>query len=284
MKTIAEIAKLPSSRITKGLYGLEIEVEGVNLPTTNPSMWVMEKDGSLKTEEAWEYVMPKPTSLSVVKERLDYLAQRYKDCDSTVHESIRAGVHVHMNVQSWDIKQLITFATCYYILEDVLLKWCGESREGNLFCLRTRDAEFVLFQLVKSLQTKNLKYLNNDIIRYASLNFLSLFKYGSVEFRGMRGTGDLDLIYKWAKMIDELRQSSLQFDNPTEVVGNMSGAGEIQFMKMLLPTMWTELDYPDIDKIIRTSARRVQMLAYTVDWEAIAAKNKNIFDIEREGF
>lgn len=284
MKTISNIVRLPSGRMTNGLYGLEIEVEGENLPMTETSKWVMEKDGSLKTAEAWEYVMPKPTSLAVVKDRLDYLASRYRDCNSNVHESIRAGVHVHMNVQDWTIKQLITFSTCYYILEDAFLKWCGESREGNLFCLRTRDAEYVLFQLVRSLQNKNLKYLNNDIIRYASLNFLSLFKYGSIEFRGMRGTGDLNAIYKWVQMIDELRNSSLQFDNPTEVVGQMSGAGEIQFLKQLLPNMWAELDYPDIEKVIRTSARRVQMLAFTVDWSNIGKKNANIFDVDEGGF
>lgn len=284
MKPMKTVLKLDSSTFREELYGVEIEVEGVNLPT--PSMlssniWRTEKDDSLKTEEAWEYVTPTPLSLEGVKSSLDYLALAYTANDSEVFDSIRAGVHVHMNVQDWNVKQLFTFATAYYLVEDLLIGWCGPGREGNLFCLRARDAEFVLFRILKSLKEKNLKFLKDDIIRYSSLNYCSLFKYGSLEFRGMRGTGDLNLIYQWVQIIDDLRNASVQFDSPTTVVAMMSGDGELEFLKRILPNTHHLFEGNEkASQLIREASRRVQMLAFGINWENIGKQSVNIFKQE----
>jgi len=278
MKNVATLVGIPEEAMRTELYGVEIEVEGTRLPRRlHEAYWRVEQDGSLKAAEAWEYVTPGPMSLSGVKTALDYLSGEYKAYGSKVDESIRAGVHVHMNVQDWNVKQVITFATIYYILEDVLMKWCGENREGNLFCLRARDAEYVLFRLLRSLKERNLKYLKEDIIRYSSLNYCSLFKYGSVEFRGMRGTGDLDAIYEWVEIINELRESSLKFDTPVDVVSTMSGDGELQFLNRVLPTKAHLFKGTDIEQSIQESTRRVQMIAYGVNWETIGKQSVNIF-------
>lgn len=281
MKNVATLVGIPSEAIRTDHYGVEIEVEGRNLPRRLDSdIWRVEQDGSLKAAEAWEYVTPGPLSLDGVKSALDYLAAEYKQHRSVVDDSIRAGVHVHMNVQDWNIKQVVTFSTIYYILEDILMKHCGENREGNLFCLRTRDAEFVLFRLLRALTERNLKYLKEDIIRYSSLNYCSLFKYGSLEFRGMRGTGDLNAIYEWVEIIDELHHSSLKFDNPVDVVSTMSGDGQLQFLNRVLPTKAHLFKGADIEQSIEESTRRVQMIAFGVDWDSIGEQSVNPFKKE----
>lgn len=278
MKNVKTLIGIDPDAYRTDLYGVEIEVEGTNLPRRlDPDIWRVEQDGSLKAAEAWEYVTPGPLSMSGVKTALDYLSGEYKRLGTKVDESIRAGVHVHMNVQDWNIKQVVTFATIYYILEDTLMKWCGENREGNLFCLRTRDAEFVLFRLLRSLKERNLKYLKEDIIRYSSLNYCSMFKYGSLEFRGMRGTGDLSTIYEWVEIINELRESSLKFDNPVDVVSTMSGDGELQFLNRVLPTKAHLFDTKGVEDSIQESTRRVQMIAFGVDWETIGNQSVNPF-------
>ena len=185
-----------------------------------------------------------------------------------------------MNVQDWNIKQLMTFATAYYVIEDVLMTYCGENREGNLFTLRTRDAEYILFKLIAMLKERNLNQINTDIIRYASLNFYSLFRYGTLEFRGMRGTGNLEAIYDWVKVIDELYRTVIhEYEMPTDVLNSMSGHGELNFIRKLLPTMYATViaDNPNFEKQIRQSARRVQMIAYGIDWTAISKPRINIF-------
>ena len=278
MKKLKHLVAISPSYISDRRYGVEIEVEGVRLPTNLPSsVWRIETDSSLKTDEAYEYVTNGPMDLMGVKTALDILDAAYKHKKTEVFDSVRAGVHVHMNVQDWNIKELMTFSLCYYIVEDILLKWCGENREGNLFCLRTRDAEFVLFKVLETLKNRNLNILKNDIIRYSSLNYCSLFKYGTVEFRGMRGTGDLDAIYTWVKIIDELRETSQTFTDPVDVINSMSGDGEINFLHRLFPTHHELFNFPDMTKIIRNAARRVQMIAFGVDWDELSKPPVNIF-------
>lgn len=287
MNTVKDLVDIHKEYHSDNLFGLEIEVEGSSLPSTLPATyWRVEKDSSLKTAEAWEYVTPKPFDLKTIRKALDVLDSAYQLNLSNVHDSVRAGVHVHLNVQKWNIKQLMTYAVSYYLLEDILLRFCGENREGNLFCLRTRDAEFVLFKLLEVLKTRNLKPLNSDIIRYASLNYLSLFKYGTIEFRGMRGTRDLDLIYKWVGIVNELRCAVNEFTDPLDVINSMSGDGELSLIKRLLPTFADELIAiygPTFDKSIRDNARRVQMLAFGIDWNTINRPKVNIFE-EGGGF
>lgn len=282
MKSIAVLCRVNPKYISNNLYGVEIEVEGENLPTPDqvPPVWRVERDSSLKTAEAWEYVLRAPLMLDGVREALTSLDNVYKKRKSVVHDSVRAGVHVHMNVQDWNIKQVMTFSTAYYILEDILLRWCGENREGNLFCLRTRDAEYVLFKILNALKERNLKHLQSDIIRYSSLNYCSLFKYGTIEFRGMRGTPDLSLIYKWNEVLDELRTSSLNFSNPRDVLDQLSGDGEDAFLQTLLPNNYHLFQYAGADKVIRNSARRVQMIAFGVDWDTLSAPQINPFIVD----
>lgn len=279
MKTMLDILDLNPVKRTKGEYGVEIEVEGRRLPIDlDPSIWRIERDGSLRGSEAWEYVMPVPLSLKGVRKSLDYLKLNYKHNNSRIDDSIRAGVHVHMNVQSWTIKQLCSFVMCYYLLEDILVDWCGPNRSGNLFCLRTKDAESVMFALVKAIETRNLRHISGDNIRYSSLNFCSLFKYGSLEFRSMRGTGDLDLIHEWVVILDDLKKGALSFTDPLEVITSMSGQGEMQFLQRALPTTYNKFSHiKDIDKIIRKAARRVQIFAYHINWASIARPNTNPF-------
>jgi hypothetical protein len=281
MRTIKQLVGISPVYYSDKHLGLEIEVEGENLPEYVSDKWRVEQDDSLKTEEAYEYVTVKPHTLYGIKCRIKELRKAYDEKESIIHESVRAGVHVHLNVQEWNIKQVLTFATAYYVIEDVLMQFAGENREGNLFTLRAQDAEYVIFKLVKMLKDRNLNELNTDIIRYASLNYYSLFRYGTLEFRGMRGTGDLDAIYDWVRVIDELSRTAInEFSDPTEVLNSMSGHGELNFIRKLLPTTFGMVihENANYEQQIRRAARRIQMLAYTTNWADLSRPKINIFD------
>jgi hypothetical protein len=280
IKTVREIIGVP---ITKGDIGIEIEVEGIRLPTMlDPKVWRIDADGSLKGPENREYVMPMPASLKDAFNALDYLAMAYKENHSIVNDSIRAGVHIHRNVQDLTLKQLFTFIVAYFTLEKVLVQWCGDSREGNLFCLRgTEDAEFILFELMKAIEKRKLGGLKTDNLRYCSLNVCALFKYGSIEFRAMRGTSNLEEIKTWAATIDELYDNSLKFTDPTEIVLSVcSGGGEPALLKRLLPTQWSNFTHKGYTSQIRDGARAVQMLAFSTDWNSYDRPSKNPFNEE----
>lgn len=258
---------IPKLKATEGLLGVEIEVEGRRLPQDLRPYWRTDMDGSLKGAESFEYVMPKPSSLGGVKEALDFLQHSYKAARSTVDESVRAGVHVHLNVQQLTLKQFFTLTTAYFIVDELVTTFCGPSREGNHFCLRGKDAEFILFKLVEAAKTRNLRNLNDNNLRYCSYNIVSLFKYGSVEFRAMRGTGDLDAIYEWCEIVSAINDGAKKWDNPRDVLVSMSEGGEEAFLFQLLGDKVKHFEnHPELKRMIRQGARRVQMLAFGVDW------------------
>lgn len=201
-----------------GSVGLEIEVEGVSLPKVQDKIWRTEGDGSLKTDEAYEYVLKKPVSYTQIAKAIDQLGNKLSD--STIFESERAGVHVHINVQHDTVASLGTFICTYYMFETVLLNFCGQKRAGNLFCLRLQDADAPIDYLLRALKGDRFDVgsLHTDKLRYASLNLKALPTYGSLEFRGMRSTGDFKQLKIWVAMLLKLRSFSRRIDDPSKLL------------------------------------------------------------------
>lgn len=265
-------------RSTEGQYAVEIEAEGTHLPVELDKHWSVHNDGSLQAGfEAKEYVMRGPASLEGVKEALDYLDSVYKSNRTTVKETMTSGVHVHVNVQDYTPKELFTFMTTYFILEELLIKFCGDHREGNHFCLRAKDAEWIINELVDSARTHKFGNLKNDNIRYCSLNPCSLFKYGSIEFRAMRGTRDLDAIYTWVKILDRVRLSAKNFPDPAEVAKLMSIGGESQFVRTVLGEYADMFLVPGYKQMVKDGVRLIQPLAFCTDWNMYKDTSVNPF-------
>lgn len=262
-------------------FGVEIEVEGGRLPLFNKHdnevPWRCERDGSLKGKESIEYVSKTPLSLRGVAEALNFLDTAYMGNKAKVSETVRAGVHVHLNIQEWSPIELITFATTYYILEGMFVKWSGEARVGNHFCLRARDAQGVIRRLELAVTEKDWRHLNTDDVRYAALNWNSMFKYGSVEFRSMRSTRDLTKILRWVELINQLVIGAKKFNSPTEVIGAVSEfAGPERFMKYVMDDLAFEFD-PYGELGVWEGLRLVQPMAFLVDWEKFSKGKINPF-------
>jgi len=267
----------------KGKFGIEIEVEGDLLPREDGDddllghTWRVESDGSLRGRDSAEYVINEPVSLSGAKKALRVLQDAYKNRGSIVNESIRAGVHVHLNIQSYTPLELLTFATTYYILEDLFVHWSGEGRVGNHFCLRASDAPYVITKLREACAKKDWRHLNTDNIRYASLNWNSMFKYGSVEFRSMRSTATLSDIYRWVQLIDQLTKGAAKFNNPKDVIHGMSEfEGPQRFLEHVMGDMAKEFEnFKDVSLI--DSMRVVQPMAQMINWQNFNKEKVNPF-------
>ena len=232
MSKVFNTFNLPRRVAVKGDAGVEIEVEGNNLPFPE-EYWNCERDGSLRGE-AIEYVLRKPLNMPELRKALEFLDSCYKKNNTQVNESVRAGVHVHVNVQELSMIELFSFITAYIILEDLLIKYCGEYREGNLFCLRAKDAEYLLYIIEQAVQTKDYRMFDNDILRYSSMNVCSLRRYGSLEFRAMRGTRDLSLIGDWAEMLVGIRDAAVKFESAKQVVEFFNEDGAESFLEVFL--------------------------------------------------
>lgn len=265
MKTVMQWFNLPRKYKTDGDVGIEIEVEGERLPKLD-KYWKMEHDGSLRGPENIEYVLERPMSLKDARIALKYLSVQYNKYESDVHDSVRAGVHVHINVQDLNIIELYNFMTLYLILEEVLVKHCGEHREGNLFCLRTGDADYLLTQLQNAAEDKNFRQLVTDQLRYSSMNVKALGTYGSLEFRAMRGTRDLELIYNWAAVLLNLREVAKQYPSPDKIIEGFSEGEARAFLTNALGVHAEVYMFEGYERMLCDGMRRAQDVAYCVDW------------------
>jgi hypothetical protein len=272
MKNLLSLLNVPEK---DGDVGIEIEVEGSNLPPA-PLGWRKERDASLKAAESAEYVMRSPVPIAELRESLDRLRGSFKMNNAVIDDSYRAGIHTHINVQKLTIKQLMNFVALFLIMEECLVDYCAPSRRGNHFCLRAKDAEYFIQLLWRTCEEGNLKLLHTDDIRYSAMNLKSLFDYGSVEFRSLESTQDYEKIALWAEMLYNLREQAVKFSSPDKVMEAISGAGDYKNFVQEIMNKWFPIieAQPGWQKKVRNGILNAQDFAFSRDWNAI---NLNIF-------
>lgn len=262
----------------KGFIGVEIEVEGSNLPSPPElnHIWQYTRDGSLRGESL-EYVFAKPLSFPDTVNAINALKTAFKDNKGVVNDSMRAGVHVHLNVRRLTLPQLFTICACYYILEELITRSAGSSRQGNMFALRLVDAYEPVYRIATFLRSGNVSQLSSDEIRYAALNLASINKHGSIEFRQMRTPTDFSKVIRWVELLFTLYTNAPKiFSSPLDALTQFSGGGERQFILDLLGEDLANefiLCHKDFESVSRTGARFVQDFAYILtsdeDWSRL---------------
>lgn len=256
MKKIADLLRLP---VIKGDFGIEIEVEGENLvPTVASSQcpWKTEDDGSLRgrfPDQRAEYVLNKPIPYGRVKPALEYLEKHLKG--SRLDFSFRTSTHVHVNVLELNEVQLMNFIYTYLLLEEPLVNFCGAQRVNNRFCLRLQDAEGLRDCLVV-LFSQGLKKiagnLREDRIRYAALNLAALNKYGSLEFRSMRGTLDVKVLTTWVDALNSIREYAMRMQDPIAIYEEFTRNAPADFAQIVLGDTAKEFNYENFERGIQT--------------------------------
>src|SRR5690606_27696704 len=114
-----------------------------------PNFWLVHADGSLRGESA-EYVLRNPLDRVGVEKALNYLSKKLDKAECNY--SWRTSVHVHINMQKETLMTLYNLVCLAILFEDSLSKFSGPSRMGNLFCLRAKDAEFLIDIIKRSVR------------------------------------------------------------------------------------------------------------------------------------
>lgn len=236
---------------TKGDVGIEVEAElskELNYGVVLPGAWRQEGDGSLRGW-GYEFVLKKPVYYEETQQVIDDLHKHiYESNNNKILSSIRAGVHIHINVQDLTIRQMLNFLVCYYIFETALTKQCGKNREGNLFCMRNQDADYTIQMLERAVSKQDMYLVRHNNFRYAAMNFQSLFDYGSLESRALATEPSLENIKPWIDMLMKIKSASLTIDDPWTCIDNISGDGASQWaINMLGEEMFNKLDYPEFE-------------------------------------
>lgn len=218
-----EATRQDGGRIYNGdLFGVELEMEGRNVSMAvgdDVKDWLPHRDGSLRNNhgDAIEWVFAKPLSLRDSKEAVVGLFKGLDKAKARLVTSNRTSTHVHFNMSDKAVYQVINLYLVFTVLEDLLDEFCGPDRNGNLFCLSTRLAEYNLELFNRACFTYQNFRDFGDEVRYSSLNLCSLNKFGSVEFRGMRGLDNPQDVNTWLDILNELCQyACYKMVNPFE--------------------------------------------------------------------
>lgn len=200
-----KLIKTVPLRSHAGRFGVEIEVEGEHLPE-QVFGWEVHREGSLRGE-AKEYVTKGPKSFEDLEDSLLILNQIVDAFGAVVHDSHRASVHIHVNVQEMTNRQIIGAVLAFAMVEPVFMRLCGDIRDGNLFCLPSYDCG----DLPNWMNDVGAIFLAGGhwgMLRkrgkYSALNTDPLTKFGSLEFRTFPTSVETNRILKWAVWCDQV--------------------------------------------------------------------------------
>lgn len=244
------------AKAIEGLFGIEIEAEGKGMQLVDNKFWRTEDDGSLRgdyPESRAEFVLKHPITGDKVKPALVSLE---KALEGAVFDfSFRTSVHVHVNVQELTHTQLLNFIYTYLLLEEPLMTYCGKERKGNRFCLRLADAEGMLGTLKKLFYdgSESIRDFRGDDIRYSAINIAALQKYGSLEFRAMRGNLEVDTICTWVEALGKIREYAITVKDPQEVLKEFQNMEPKEFLKSVLGGVSKFFIYPRMVKDMQRS-------------------------------
>lgn len=284
-------------RRTTGDVGFEVEVEypSAALPQIVSSFvqesmsqenhaWNVSEDGSLR--HGLELVSRRPVQMKHVPNHLSNLQAIINRTTERPIWSIRTSSHIHINVQNRSFSDIFRACTFFWLVEDYLIQSQGKARIGNLFCLRNSDARSLSLNFLRDFRALE-NYTRNDFrrmpsvasnARYSSLNLAALGKFGSLEFRFLRGMFDTEELSFWARLFYNLVQNSPEVDPKTVLRRPVEDwlpevLGKEEFM------IFHER-FPDTSGIVKQVFQLSHLLAGRIDsehWEKETPNHRNTF-------
>ena len=199
--------------------GIEVEVEGDAGNANGLKYWTTVNDGSL--QGGIEYVS-EPVWGTAITGALEELGQQFKLYRP--YASFRTSVHVHLNCLDLPVDALIHLLKLYLMYEIPLFR-LHENRYNNIFCIPAAEAIGILKGYADCINMlEGDMHIPNGYIKtkYSALNINPLRQLGTIEFRHMGGTVDMNDIDKWIDIILQLKCAALlgePLDSPEDVWG-----------------------------------------------------------------
>jgi hypothetical protein len=159
------------------------------------------------------------------------LFKKFTDHKVKFNDSIRTSTHVHLNFYDKTFKQVINFFTLFSLLEEVLQFYSGEDRKGNLFCVSTREASGLINDLSSSVAQGNFTAFARDRYKYAACNLSTLYKFGTIEVRTMRGATSAEQVINWLNILNDMYGYSLKMRSPADLIISLSHLGAENLMR-----------------------------------------------------
>lgn len=214
---MATIFEIFGPRKTEGVVGVEIEVEGRDLPARGVRGWNVVPDGSLRNG-GLEYVTKGAVTLQELSRHLDHLKENFLLAGAVVAEAHRGSVHIHVNVQNKTPEQVFTTLFLWLMVESLWMERCGPTRNGNLFCMSSSASGEILpwaRQFLARHRDGNWFQLWQRG-KYSALNTDCIQNFGSIEFRTFPSSVVKEKVEGWAMWCTNLVEQGCKI-NPDKL-------------------------------------------------------------------
>lgn len=182
---------------TQLIHGIELEIENASADWVVAGMRVV-RDESLRNN-GLEFVTS-PMTYSNMYHVLNTFFSKAPDINANCY-SDRTSIHVHTNCLDLTPDQLATVCLLYQVFERLLYNFAGGERDKNIFCVPWSQANLT-YNLINKIKSCN--HTSRDWHKYTGLNLIPLFEQGSIEWRHMPGTNDINRIMIWLALIGSI--------------------------------------------------------------------------------
>lgn len=180
--------------------GIELEIEGHNLPGTVPH-WTVKSEGSL--QEGLEYIT-KPIKIDAVETYVHNLNSYIKTVNGKIKPSYRCSTHIHLNCSTDTVANTLGTFVIFTMFEPIFLTLCGNQRNGNLFCMSSYDTGEVIQSfdnLCRNFNRASLDGFGFQRGKYSALNLDHLYDFGTLEARFFPLSLDGAQVREWASWL-----------------------------------------------------------------------------------
>lgn len=181
------------------LIGIEVEVENTQFIGEIARPWNVKEDGSLRNQG--RELVSDPISAANAPEALYYLL--VKGLSQECSFNMRTSIHVHINAVDMTDEQIRNMVALYTIFEPALFNFAGRGRWKSVFCVPLNECNQLSHAAIRSLGDGRWE-------KYTALNLRRLADLGTIEFRHLGGTFDVDHVCQWIDMICALKSYAMR--------------------------------------------------------------------------
>ena len=181
----------------KMYLGIECEIESIyNYNKLQTTLWNPTNDGSLRNN-GMEFISV-PLSIDDAPTAFKNLHASLQFREKADAFSPRTSTHVHVNVLDFTPAQVRTFTLLYALFEECFFGMVDINRRHNIHCVPLTET------YLPQLYHRNLDSLIHNWHKYTAFNLLPVAAQGTVEFRHLQGTDDVQLLQEWLGSINRL--------------------------------------------------------------------------------
>ena len=224
------------------VMGVELEIE--RLPHNQEwyqeklqrKTWTVDTDGSLRPPGSSFEFISKPLELQyLLAELTKFFADNPLNAERNYSD--RTSVHIHTNVTDFTQQQLASLALVYTVVEDVLFQYVnhykeptpdGYSRDTNIYCIPWNQCR-MNYNLVNEIFANPVGAFRNWQ-KYTALNLLPITTQGTVEWRHMHGTNDMEKLTIWVNLIGSIMKfaKGADFEDVIKTVKSLNDTSAYQ--------------------------------------------------------